>query len=109
MKAFKNRGKDKDPQRWQGDLISKNLKASYKTVVQTHTQNFSTLAQLESVKKSGERFDFSGVSGAPILKNRKTLLQNGGPNTHPKFQHSSSIGKCSKIGELIRLLGFNPP
>ena len=39
-----------------------------------------------------------GQQKDPISKNRKSLIQNGGPNTHPKFQHSSSIRKCSKIG-----------
>ena len=39
-----------------------------------------------------------GFQGAPISKNQKSLIQNGGPNTHPKFQHSSSIRKCLKMG-----------
>ena len=34
----------------------------------------------------------------PISKNRKSLIQNGGLNPHRKFQHSSSIRKCLKIG-----------
>ena len=49
-----------------------------------------------------EEFDFcvvkgagkgggGGVRGAPISKFGKTFIQNGGPNPHRKFQHSSSI------------------
>ena len=42
-----------------------------------------------------EEFDFGGLGArcAPIAKNRKILLQNGGPNPHRKFYHSSSIIK----------------
>ena len=46
-----------------------------------------------------------GVQGNPISKIPKSLIQNGSPNPHPKFQHSSSIRKCLKIGGKIRLLG----
>ena len=60
----------------------------------------------ESVYKSGERFDFflgrggwrpPGVAGRPNFKKLKSLIQNGGPNTHRKFQHSNSIRKGLKI------------
>ena len=36
--------------------------------------------------------------GGPDFKNSRSLIQNGGPNPHRKFQHSSSIRKCSEIG-----------
>ena len=51
-----------------------------------------------------EEFDFSGVKVvggvrvAPILKFRKSLIQNDITNPHRKFQHSISIRKCLKIG-----------
>ena len=35
----------------------------------------------------------------PILKFRKSLQQNGGPNLQLKFQHFSSIRKCLKVEE----------
>ena len=38
-----------------------------------------------------------GQSGS-ISKIRKILIQNGGLNPQPKFQHSSWIRKCLKIG-----------
>ena len=41
----------------------------------------------------------------PISKIQKSLIQNGGLNSHRKFLNSNSIRKCSKIGELNRLLG----
>ena len=53
-----------------------------------------------------EEFDFWGgpnYFGGPrggqrylILKIRKSLIQNGGPNSHRKFLHSSSIRKLLK-------------
>jgi len=36
--------------------------------------------------------------GALISKIRKSLIQIDGPKPHRKFQHSSSIRKCLKIG-----------
>ena len=39
----------------QGTRLQKLEEASYRTIVPTHTKNFSILAQLESVKKSGEQ------------------------------------------------------
>ena len=43
----------------------------------------------------------------PDLKNRKILIQNGGLNPQPKFQHSSWIRKCLKIRDFWG--GFRPP
>ena len=37
-------------------------------------------------------------SGDPITKIGKGLIQNGCPNPHRKFHHSSSIKTCLKIG-----------
>ena len=34
------------------------------------------------------------------IKKKKSLIQNGGTNPHQKFQHSTSIRNCLKIGEL---------
>ena len=43
------------PHKWgKGTQFKKIETASYRTVVPTHTKNFSILAQLESVQKSGE-------------------------------------------------------
>ena len=45
----------KPPRRRAGGPDLKNSKkVSYRTVVRTHTQNFSTVSELESVKKTGE-------------------------------------------------------
>ena len=78
--------------------LKKIKKSLYRTVVSTHSQNFSILAELESVKKSGI---FNGVLGPPIgggrsnfKKLKKSSIQNGGPNLQPKFQHPSSIRNC---------------
>ena len=46
-----------------------------------------------------------GFKGLRFQKFKKPSIQNGGPNTHPKVQHSSSITKFLKIGGKIRLLG----
>jgi len=43
--------------------------------------------------------------GPQFQKFKKPRIQKDGPNTHPKFQHSSSITKCLKIRGKIRLLG----
>ena len=63
-------------------------------------------------KNRGENSAFGGGLRAPggfrgprFQKFKKPRIQNDGPNTHPKFQHSSSITKCLKIGGKIRLLG----
>ena len=75
-------------------------KSLHRTVISTHSQKFSILAELESVYKSGT---FCGVLGPPIgdggsnFKNLKnSLIQNGGPNLQPKFQHPKSIKNCLK-------------
>ena len=48
-----------------------------------------------------------GGQSGPISKNLKILIQNGGFNSQPKFQHSSWIRKCSKIGDFW--VGSRPP
>ena len=48
-----------------------------------------------------------GGQSGPISKNRKLLIQNDGFNPQPKFQHSSWIRKCLKIGDFWG--GFRPP
>ena len=63
-----------------------------------------------------EEFYFWGgkiLSGGPMgsrvarfKKNRKILIQNGGLNPQPKFQHSR-IRKCLQIGDFWE--GFRPP
>ena len=40
----------------------------------------------------------------PISKIHKSLIHIGGPSLHSKFQHSSSIRKCLKIGGTEMLL-----
>ena len=51
-----------------------------------------------------------GGQGYTISKNRKSLIKNGGPNSKKKFQHSSSIRKCSKSGGTNSTFGgVNPP
>ena len=94
-----------EPREGQRTRLQKFEKVSSRTVVPTHTENFSILAQLESVYKSGELIRLLvGVlspprgSGWPNFKIRKSLIQNGGANPQPKFQHPSSIRKCYKIG-----------
>ena len=47
-----------------------------------------------------------GQSGL-ISKNLKILIQNGGLNPQPKFQHSSWIRKCLEIRDFWG--GFRPP
>ena len=47
-----------------------------------------------------------GGQNGPISENRKILMQNGGLNPQPKFQHSSWIRKCLKIGDFWG--GFRP-
>ena len=42
------------PEEGRGTRFQKFEKSSYRTVVSSHTENFSILAQLESVEKSGE-------------------------------------------------------
>ena len=56
-------------------------------------------------KNRGENSAFGGGLRAPggfrgprFQKFKKPRIQNDGPNTHPKFQHSSLITKCLKIG-----------
>ena len=39
-----------------------------------------------------------GFQGTRFQKFEKSRTQKDGPNTHPKFQHSSLITKCLKIG-----------
>ena len=39
-----------------------------------------------------------GGRGIRFQKLEKILIQNSGLNPHRKFQHSSSVRKCSKIG-----------
>ena len=36
--------------------------------------------------------------GCPDFKNLKSLIENGGPNTHRKFQYFNSIRKYLKLG-----------
>ena len=48
-----------------------------------------------------------GGQSGPISKNLKILIQNGGFNPQPNFQHSSWIRKCLKIGDFWA--GFRPP
>ena len=51
-----------------------------------------------------------GGRGAQFKKKLKSLIQNGGPNPHQKFQHSSSIGKRLKIGGTDSTFeGLKPP
>ena len=63
-----------------------------------------------------EEFDFWGVKGAGGLKGalnskiERSLIQNGDPNPHRKFQHSSSIKKYVKIrGIESTFRGLKPP
>ena len=46
-----------------------------------------------------------GFRGPRFQKFKKPRIQNNGPNTHPKFQHSSSIKKCWNIGGKICFRG----
>ena len=58
----------------------------------------------------GRKKFFWGTQGGqsgPISKNRKILIQNDGLNPQPKFQNSSWIRKCLKIGDFWG--GFRPP
>ena len=50
-------------------------------------------------------------AGDPITKIRKGVIQNGCPNPHRKFQHSSSIRKSLKIGGTDSTFGLvvGPP
>ena len=52
-----------------------------------------------------------GGQGEPDFKNsKKAITQNGGSNPHLKFQHSSSIIKCLKIGGTESAFGgLKPP
>ena len=45
--------------------------------------------------------------GNPLSKIQKSLIQNGGPNPHRKFQHSNLIRRCLKIRETFG--GLKPP
>ena len=90
------------PEGGQRDPISEIQKAWYRTQG-LYQAAFSILAQIESVYKSGELIRLLvGVlspprgSGWPNFKIRKSLIQNGGANLQPKFQHPSSIRKCLK-------------
>ena len=74
--------------------FEKFLKSPYRMVVPLHTESFSTLAQLESVYKSGDLIrhlrglissSLPRKEGDPISKIRKCLIQNSGPNPHWKF------------------------
>ena len=38
--------------------------------------------------------NFEGDRGTRFQKLKKSLIQNGGPNPHRKFQHSSSLFGC---------------
>merc|ERR1719154_42375 len=62
-----------------GPDFKKSENPAYNTVVQTHTQNFRTLPQLESLQKSGELICGNvtikgprGFQGTPISKIQKT-------------------------------------
>ena len=56
----------------------------------------------------GVKFFLGAPRGAkePDLNNRKVHIQNCGLNLNPKFQHSSPIKKCLKIGDFW---GFRTP
>ena len=53
------------------------------------------------MKERGKKIPphFKNWEGNPISKIGKIPMQNGGPISHRKFQHSTSIRKCFKIGE----------
>ena len=53
---------------------------------------------MKNLTVGGVKVHLGGEAADPIYKIWKSLIQNGGPNTHPKFQHSNSIRMCSKIG-----------
>ena len=93
------------PRGAEGPDFKKFEKSSYRTVVSTHTENFSILTLSESVRKTGELNRLlegfrppKGWAGGSISKIRKSHTHNGGPNPQPKFQHPSSNEKCLKIG-----------
>ena len=97
------------PGGFRGPRFQKFEKALYRTVVPTHTQNFSILAQLQSVQKSGERFDFWGCFRAPggfrgprfqkIEKaSYRTMVQTHTQN----FSTSAQLESVQKLGELLR-------
>ena len=60
----------------EGPDIKNFEKVSYRTVVSTHTENFSILAQIDSVQKSRELNRLLG--GESHFK--KSHIQNIGPN-----------------------------
>ena len=72
-------------------------------------QYFYILSQFHKNRVINEDFYFWGgkiLSGGPkggrvarFKKNQKTLIQNGVINLQTKFQHSSWIRKCLKIGD----------
>ena len=93
------------PEGGRGTQFQKFEKTSYRAVVSTHKENFSILALLESVQKSDELNRLLGSFSPPkgwakglISQIWKSLIQNGGPNPQPKFQHPSLTRKCLKIG-----------
>ena len=68
--------------------------------------------QLMQNRPINEEFDFWGAPRRDLIsKIRKSLIKNGGPNPHPKFQHSSLIRKYLKIRGKDSIFGgpYNPP
>ena len=64
---------------------------------------------MKNVTFVGAKFFLGAPRGArsTIEKNRIILIQNGGLHPQPKFEHSSTIRKCLKIGDFWGVLG--PP